>query len=275
MAVIIPEVFTPLVREQFETKSKMLTFSRDLGAIDKFAEQGDEISFPKYALIGAATEMIVGTPLVPEQLAQTVEKAKIKQVGKSVLVYDYNDLTMLGNSVNEGAIQIGMQIARFFDGDIVKEANKTPMRVEGALSESILNQAMGFYGDSQDASEFECITVNSRDLTFWYNLDGFVNVGNTIMGNTNGIVSDSVVGTWRGIKIVLFDSGTYDSTLSKTRTFIIKKGSLGHKFKRDMFTETDRDILAKSTTVATDSMYAVKLLSDAGIVLIGESLPTL
>lgn len=276
MALIKPEVYAPLVREKFEGKIKIGKMAVNLGYLSN-TTVGETVTFPKWKLLSDATDVVKGTPIGTESLDQDSSTATIKMVApKGTQIYDMDNLTMLGNAVNEAADQHGKIIARKLDADLIAEALTSPLKSATAGAKVItgteLLTALTLYGDERDVSDFAGIVINSLLLPSFIGMTEFTSVEKTFNAQGNGIVEGGLVGYFLGIPVVMTDKGTYDATAQECITFIIKKNSLGYMTKRDINTEEEREASYKRTTIYSDMIYAVKLLADDGIVVVRKTI---
>ena len=276
MALIKPEVYAPLVREKFEGKIKIGKMAVDLGFL-KNTTVGETVTFPKWKLLSDGEDVVKGTAIGTESLDQDSSTATIKMVApKGTMIYDMDNLTMLGNAVNEAADQHGKLIARKLDEDLIAEALTSPLKSATASANAITGAevmtALTLYGDERDVEDFAGIVINSLLLPSFIAMDEFTSVEKTYNANGNGIVSGGLVGYFLGIPVVMTDKGTYDATAQECITFIIKKNALGYMTKRDINTEEKREAEYKRTVLFSDMIYAVKLLADDGIVVVRKTI---
>lgn len=276
MALIKPEIFAPLVREKFEGKIKVAKMAVDLGYLTN-TTVGETVTFPKWKLLSDATDVEKGIAIETEDLDQDSSQATIKMVApKGTRIYDMDNITMLGNAIDEAATQHGMLIARKLDEDLINEALTSPLKSPTADANAITGQelltAMTLYGDERDVEDFAGIVINSLVLPSFIGMDEFTSVEKTYNAQGNGIVSGGLVGYFLGIPVVMTDKGTYDATNQECITFIIKKNSLGYMTKRDINTEEMREPNYKRTTIFTDMIYATKLLADDGVVVVKKTI---
>lgn len=276
MALIKPLVYAPLVREKFEGQIKIAKMAMDLGYLEN-TTVGETVTFPKWKLLSDAIEVVKGTPIGTESLDQTSTTATIKQVApKGTLIYDIDNITALGNAINESASQHGKLIARKLDADLISEALTSPLKSATATPTAItgaeLLTAMTLYGDERDTADFAGIVINSLLLPSFIGMTEFVSTERTYTAQGNGIVEGGVVGYFLGIPVVMTDKGTYDSIKNECITFIVKKNSLGYMTKRDINTEVERNASLKANTVFSDMIYAVKLIADDGIVVVRKTI---
>jgi hypothetical protein len=276
MALIKPAVYAPLVREKFEGQIKVAKMALDLGYLQN-TTVGETVTFPKWKLLSDATDVVKGVAIGTEALDQESSTATIKMVApKGTQIYDMDNLTALGNAVNESANQHGKIIARKLDADLITEALTTPLKsaTVGAnvITAAEVLSALTLYGDERDTEDFAGIVINSLLLPSFIGMAEFTSTEKTYNANGNGIVSGGVVGYFLGIPVVMTDKGTFDTTLNECITFIIKKNALGYMTKRDINTEEEREASFKRTTIYSDMIYAVKLLADDGVVVVRKTI---
>lgn len=275
MSLIKPEIYAPLVRQKFIGKVKVANLAVDLGFL-KNTTVGETVTFPKFKTIGDAEEMIKGTPLNPESLDQDKSTATIKQVGKAVRVYDIDDLTAMGNHIDESASQQGTVFARKLDKDLITAALTSPLKKATAAAKAItaieLNAGLNLFGDEQDTEDMAGIVINSLLLDSFYGMTEFVDKNKTYTTDGNGIVRNGLVGYFRNIPVFLADHTTYDTTLSECITLVIKKNALAYMTKRDINIELERLPKLKATDVVGDFIYATKLVADDGLVVIRKTI---
>ncbi len=276
MSLIKPNVYAELVREKFEGRVKVLQLASDLGNIPEFASHGETIVFPKWALISDASEMSKGTALVPEELQQTQSSATVKQVGKAIRVFDSENLTAIGNQLDEGARQTSIVMARKIDTDLIAEMMTSDLKSATANAKAItsieLDNALQLYGDERDVDDFAGIIVNSLLIPSFMGMKEFVDAMNTTVTTGNGLVRNGLLGFFRGIPVYVSDKGTYNGVSNECITFIIKKNALGYKMKKNIDIELEREAKLKATDIVADMMYAVKLVADDGVVIVKKTI---
>lgn len=276
--VIVPQVFKGIVSAKFKEKVKLLNLAVDMGDVPDFSEVGDTIHFPKFKTLDITKmkEMAKGDILDVTELEQEDSTATIKQVGFASRVYDIVDLTAFGNHVDENGTQHSKIFARKLDTDLANEAQQTLLKVATtdavAVTNSELSNAMAMFEDEIDTEEFAGIVINSRIVNSFYAMPEFVDKAKTYVADGSGIVVGGLLGYWRGIPVCVANHGTYDNVKNECITYIIKKGALGYKMKRDINIELERIAKAKATDVVTDMIYAVKLLADDGLVVLRKTI---
>ncbi len=272
MALIKPEIYSSLVREKVSGKVKILQLAKELENIDEFREVGETINFPVWKYIGDAETLASKGTITPVELQQEDSQAVVTHVAKGVTVYDRENLTALGDQIEEGADQLATSIARKLDTDLITEVNDnvvmlSPTAGATAITEDELFDALGLFGDMNDTELFQGIVVNSKLMKSFYGMPSFVSTTSTMSAQGNGIPSNGLFGYFRGIPVYVADHGTYDSTASECITYILQVGALGYKRKRDIFIEEQRVAGQKKTDIFADMLYAVKLLDPSKLVV--------
>ena len=271
-----PTVYAQLVREKFEDKVKVAKLADNLGFLQN-TTVGETVSFPKWKTISDAEDVTKGTAVGIEALDQEDSTATIKMVApKGVRVYDIDNMTALGNAIEEAASQQATTIARKVDLDLIQEALTSPLKYACTNAKEIdelsINNALGLYGDEQDVEDFAGIVINSLLLPSFIFMGGFTSVEKTYTAAGNGIVHGGLVGYFRGIPVFMANHGTYDSVHQECITLIIKKHSLGIMPKRNISVEEDRQPALFATDVYSNMVYAVKLIADDGVVVIKKTI---
>ena len=271
MAFIKANIYAGMVREKFEGKAKVLNLATDLGKLENVG-RCDTISFPKWSLIGDASEMTKGTPLETEELQSTEQTVKVKQVGKAVRVYDSENLTSLGNQIDEGATQTAMVMARKIDSDLLANAKLAPFQAPVADGKKItsaeIETAMLNFGDERDIEEFAGIVINSLLIPSFYAMPEFTDANNTTTAQGNGLIRNGLLGFYRGIPVYISDKETFDDATQTCITLIVKVGALGYMFAKDLDVELEREAKLKATDVVADAIYATALVKDDGVVVL-------
>jgi hypothetical protein len=276
MALIKPEVFAPLVREKFEGNIRVAKLATNLGYLTN-TNVGETVTFAKFKTISPAEELTKGNAIPTEALDQEYTQATIKQVAApGIEIYDIDNITMLGNAINEAATQHGIAIARKVDKDLIADALTSPLKSATAAANAITAQemlnALTLYGDNRDVETFAGIVINSLLLPSFIGMNEFTSMEKTYANGGNGIVRGGLAGYFLGIPVYLSDHGTYDATTNECITLIIKNNSLGFMTKRDINTEEKREPEYKRTTIFSDMIYATHLLADDGIVVVRKTI---
>lgn len=271
MSFIKATIYADMVREKFDSRVKVLNLATDLGNLENVGN-GDTISFPKWSLIGDATEMVKGTPLTTEELQSTEQTVKVKQVGKAVRVYDSENVTSIGNQLDEGATQTAMVMARKLDADLIANLKDAPFQAPVANGKAItsaeIETGLLNFGDERDIEDFAGIVVNSLLIPSFYAMPEFTDATNTTTMAGNGLITNGLLGFYRGIPVYISDKGTFDDATQSCITFVIKKGALGYKMAKDLDIELEREAKLKATDIVADMIYATALVKDDGVVVL-------
>ncbi|TPE21182.1 hypothetical protein [Clostridium perfringens] len=273
--LIKPEIYAKIVEEKMKGKMILTNWADQVGVLS--GSVGETVIFPKWNTIGKATELVKGKDIPLEELTQDDScKATIKQFcSPGVIVYDIDNLTALGDSVDEAARQQGVALARAKDSLLMDECLTSKLKVKTASKTEItseeLNRGLQMFADEQNIDDFHGILVNSLVANSFYKMPEFVKADYTYNGvNGNGVVHNNVIGYFRGIKVVMSDFNTYKD--GECVTVIVKKHSLGKMPKRGVLCETQRLAGKKATAVYSDEIGALKRISDEGIVVLRNTI---
>ena len=272
-----PEVWEDLAHTAYTGKAIIGT-SPAVVVDDQLAgNPGDTINFPKWMNLTDMTDLAETDVLVPEKLKQSNSKAVIKEAGKAVEWSDKAKLTGRGNIQDEAIRQFGLLAARKVDADLVAAATATiaggvtyadgtvatasaPLAITatGGLTWANIVKIGLKFGDEFDPTEFAGLYINSVASEAMLNDAKFIDAAQG--AGSNSIINNGFLGTKNGLRI-------YQSNrLGATKALLLKRNSLGLMYKRRPIVEQDRDILARTTVVATNMHYAVKRLADNGVV---------
>ena len=141
-----------------------------------------------------------------------------------------------------------------------------------AITADEINTAMLLFGDEQDTEEMSAILVHSLVAGRFYNMTEFVGAGRTDTVAGNGIVSNGVIGYFRGIPVIMSYKGTYDSVKAECITLIIKKDVLAYMEKRTMDVVEEREEKLHCSDIVGAYTYAVALINDAGVVVVRKTI---
>lgn len=278
--LIIPEVYSQLVREKFLGKVKVANLATALGDL-KNTTVGDTVTFPKWKTITDANEVVKGTVSSIDALDQDSSTAKIKMIDKIVRVFDIDDITMLGNSIDEAGKQQAIVFARKLDLDLIAEALTSPLKVATAGAKAItaeeLNSGLAMFGDEQDTEDIAGIVVNSLLVDSFFNMSEFVDKNKTYNQDGNGIVRNGLIGYFRNIPVFLADHskdgiGTYDSVKNECMSYIIKKNAIAYMEKRAINIAEEREEKLHASDIVGAYIYATKLIDDTGVVVLRKTI---
>lgn len=275
MSLIIPEVYSKLTREKFEGKVRVALLAAPLGDL-KNTTVGETIHFPKFKTIGDANEVTKGTQSPIQTLDQDDSTATILMKDSIIRVFDIDDMTALGNQIEEASSQQAIVFARSLDKDLIEEACKTPLKTATADGKAItaneLNEALTLFGDESDVDEMAGIVINSMLDSSFYSMLEFVDVSKTYNQQGNGIVRNGMIGYFRGIPVFHSNHSTYDSTTSECRSFIIKKNALAYMEKRAIDIKEEREEKLHASDIVGTYIYAVKQIDESGVIMLKKTI---
>ncbi len=274
------DVITAMINEQMVGKEKLMGLASDLGRLPQGVQAGDTFSIIKVAHLGEMVDLVKGESIALEDLETTKSSETIEHKGRGFKLYDIERETVIGGkSILDKKIadlaEIRVRaIEKSLGGKIVDAPLQYATASATAITATEINTSLqtGF-GDAQDTDEFAGIVVNSRIATSFYSMNEFVKADYTFTKDGNGIVRGGVIGTFRGIPVIMSDVTTYDTSKSECVSFIIKKGSLGYK-KVAGEVEVQRNAAKKCDEVYDDIMFVTGVTNDAGIVVMRKTLPT-
>jgi N4-gp56 family major capsid protein len=265
-----------MTTEKVKGKIRISNMATTLGELT--GSVGDTVKFPLFKALSDSELMEKGDKITTEELSQTSTSKKIMQYGKGVKIYDIEDLTALGNFIDNAQEQQARIFAKVLDNEMVKDIDanvilKKATTQADSILEAELIDAFQLFSDEQDNDEFAGIVVNSKLVPSFYAMDGFVSTSKTYATNGNGKIENGVIGYFRGsIPVVVADTNTYDSTLKECKSYIIKNGALGIMPKRGLNVEESRDASTKSTDVYADMIFACGLIQIDGVAVVRKTI---
>lgn len=267
MAIITPEVFADAVNEALGVKLRVGNLATDYtDLLDDITTYGDTIHFPVVDRITDAGVVTPGTAMTPDDVNMTDATAEIKQVGKSVRIYDKHSIQVKGTLKDNLAIQLGESMAKAVDSDLVNSIRDEAVYTDEVetLTQADVEAAFDVFGDDVDNDTFAGILINSRLRSVFMAMDAFTDATKTYAANGNGIVTDGIIGYWYGnIPVYVSNNGTYKN--DKSLLAIVKKGALGVVWQKIPTVEEERESKLLATDLVASEMYATKLVHTDGV----------
>jgi N4-gp56 family major capsid protein len=268
MAYVIPEVFADAVNAALGVKLRVGNLATDYtGLINEITTYGDEVHFPVIDRITDAAVVTPGTAMEPDAVSMTDSTAEIKQVGKSVRIYDKYSVQVKGELKDRLAEQLGESMAKAVDADLVNSIRNEAAYKDSTLTEltqTDVDAAFNVFGDDVDNDTFAGILINSRLRSAFMTMDAFVDATKTYAANGNGIVKDGIIGYWNGdIPVYVSNNGTYAD--NKSMLAIVKKDALGVIWQTVPTIEEEREAKLLATDLVASEMYATKLVHTDGV----------
>lgn len=274
--VIIPEVYASIVDQKIAGKVVITQAADVIG--DLMGQPGETINLPAWVYDGDAVDIKVGEPIPTTNLKQTNRQATIKMVAPNgYSVNDYDDAVAFGRALEKAADFQAVGIARKIDTDLIADAYKTPLKyklaADGEITFDEANGILGLYGDDANAEDFAFLAIHSAYIPSFLKMDGFVSAEVTHTADGNGIMTNNLLGYFRGIKVVVSDR-LYDTSTQEKFILAIKKGSLAIIPKETVHVELARDASTRTSVIYTSQYYATGLVDDSGVVLAKKTLPS-
>jgi len=268
MALVIPEVFADAVNARLGVKLRAGKLATDYTEmVDDITTSGNKVHFPTFDRISDADVVVKGTPMTPDEVSMSDADAEIKQVGKSVRIYDKDSVQVKGQMKDKLAVQLGDAMAKAVDADLVAEiwdGASYKDTLTAVICASDVDEAFNVFGDDIDNDTFAGILINSRLRQRFMAFDNFTDATKTYAANGNGIVKDGIIGYWNGtIPVYVSDNGTHRD--DKCLLAIVKKDALGVVWQKQPAIEEERESKLLATDLVASEMYAVKLISDDGV----------
>ena len=272
-----PDVWWDFVFSSFVGKAIIGTSPAVVVDDSLVGEPGDTVNFPKWMNLTDMVDLVETDVLVPDKLKQSNSKATIKEAGKAVEWSDKAKLTGIGNVQDEAIRQFGILAARKIDADLTAAAVATiaggityadgtaatasaPLAITatGGLTWANIVKIGLKFGDEFDPTEFAGLYINSAASEQMLNDEKFIQAAQG--AGSNSVINNGFLGTKNGLRIY------QTNRLGATKALLLKNNALGLMYKRRPIVEQDRDILARTTVVATNMHYAVKRLADDAVV---------
>lgn len=278
MSLFIQEVFADAINAKLGVSLKMGQFAVDVtNEVADITTCGDEINFPKFERVASVGNVEKGKALVPSEISMTENKATIKQTGGSIRVYDKDAKQIKGATLDNMAQQLIDAMVQDLDSSLsatmdTETKKKSPTASATAITNDELLLAFALFGDDVDTTTFAGIAINSRLLPSFLKMDEFTSTEKTYQHDGNGIIKNSLVGYWMGIPVVVTNNGTYDSTASECKSYMIKKGALGYVKQQDVTLEIEREGKLLANDIIVSDLYATKVMDVDGIVVIKKTI---
>ncbi|MGW7197226.1 N4-gp56 family major capsid protein [Streptomyces chryseus] len=268
--LIVPEVWGDMSQAKF-TGAVRVGGSRAVMTDDQLVGQpGDSVNFPKWSPLGELDDLTEGVAMGTTAMAQTSDKATIKEAGKAVELTDTAVLTALGNANDEAHRQFGILAARKVDAALIAQAQADESAQGGGVPYSFTTAAgktaftwadamvpaIARFGDEWEPSDFAGVFINSAQLAQAYADERFIDASK--LGASTPVTTGQI-GVIAGVPLIV------TNRIAAGKFLLLKNNSLGLLYKRRPLVETDRDILKRTTVIATTVHYAVKRLDDKGV----------
>lgn len=265
--MIVPEVYGDMAQAEFTGAVKVAGSAAVKQDDTLVGQPGESINFPKWGALSELADLSEGTAITPEKLSTSKSKATIKEAGKGVTITDRSRLVGMGDPEAEARRQFGILAARKVDADLITAAqlsggqNGTPLSVTteaetfGWLA---MVEAIAQFGDEWEPSDMAGVYVNAAQMGEAFKDEQFVNASKL---GADTPVRTGGLGILGGVPLYV------TNRIEAGKFLVLKNQSLGLLYKQRPIVETERHALARSTDVVTTLHYAVKRLSDKGVVV--------
>lgn len=282
--LVNPQVMADMVSATLPKKIKFSPFAKVDTSLA--GQPGDTITVPKYAYIGDAEDVAEGVAIGTVVLTASTTTAQVKKAAKAVEITDEAALSGYGDPVGEAANQLTMAIAAKVDNDCYEALKGATLQYDGSakiISYEGIVDAVDKLGDETDAGVNKIIFVHPSQVTQLRKDPNFLDINKYPI--TNGVIMSGTIGSIAGCRVVKskkvsLDAGNAyylnpimvddsadpneDPAADKTATV---SSALTIYLKRDVNTETDRDILKKTTVLSADEHYTAVLSNESKVVL--------
>ena len=271
MSLIIPEVFAQCVNEKLHTGFKMAQLAYDATAdVADITTCGNKVAFPTFDR--TVTVGTVNGTLVPAEVSMTNNEADVKQIAGAAKIKDKDAKQIKGAVMDNMAQQLADAMIMNLDAalatTIVTEAtHKVALASATAVTYNEMLEVLATFGDNVDYDSFAGIAIHSSFLPSFLGMDAFTSRERTIVKEGNGLVSNSVIGYFMGIPVIMSNTACYDGTAKEANLYAIKKGALGYVMQQTPSIELQRPSLLLATDIIASDMYATKVLDKEGIVI--------
>ncbi|WP_193118446.1 N4-gp56 family major capsid protein [Brachybacterium tyrofermentans] len=265
--MIVPEVYGDMAQAEFEGKVRVAGSPAVKEDSTLEGQPGDTIHFPKWGALSELDDLTEGAAITPEKLTTKDSTAKIKEAGKGVSISDRSRLVGLGDPEAEARRQFALLAARKVDADLITAAQATGGGNGSPLSATTTSEAFGWdamvdgiatFGDEWEPEDFAGVYINAAQQAQAFRDDQFVNAAKL---GAESVVRRGQIGIIGGVPVFT------TNRVEAGKFLVVKNQALGLLYKRRPLVETERHALARSTDVVTTMHYAVKRLSDKGVLV--------
>ena len=272
--IIVPEVFADAVNASMGVALRVGRVATDFtDMVEEITQYGGSVHFPVIDRISDAEAVTKGVAIVPDTVSMTDAEAEIKQVAKSVRIFDKDQAQVKSALKDKMAQQLGESMAKAVDKDLVEEMKENAVYQENIteLTANAIENAFNVFGDDVDSDSFAGIVINSALRPIINGMDEFTSAEKTNTAVGNGIVRDGVVGLFNNIPVIISNNGTSGaisvggSDKDAKMLFIIKKDALGYVTQKEAQVEEEREAKLLATDLVASELYAVKLVKSNGV----------
>ena len=233
---------------------------------------GNKVAFPTFDRVAKIGVVTKGTALVPAEVSMSNNEADIMQCGGSVRVYDKDARQIKGAVQDNMAQQLADAMVQDLDASlantiVTEGTHKVALASATAITYAEILEVLATFGDNVDYESFAGIAIHSNLLPSFLQMDAFTSREKTMVKEGNGLISNSIIGYFMGIPVIMSNTACYDATAKEANLYAIKKGALGYVMQQTPTIELQRPSLLLATDIIASDMYATKVLDKEGIVI--------
>ncbi|APX72868.1 N4-gp56 family major capsid protein [Companilactobacillus allii] len=264
--MVNPEVMGDMISAELP---KVIRFT-SIAPIDATlqGQPGDAITVPRFKYIGDATDFTEGQMIDYAQLTTDTDQFTIKKAGKGVKITDEAMLSGYGNPVQEGEHQVVLSVASKIDNDTIATAMKAPLALSTNVDVVDMVDAIeAAFNDNTDERSVEdsapatgVLFMNPKDVNKLRKAAGLDWTRATALGDS--ILVNGTFGELLGWQIIR------TMKMSEGAALAIKPGAMRTYMKRNVLTESGRDMDHKLTKFNADVHYGVAIYDDTKLLAI-------
>lgn len=256
--LIIPEVIGDSVRKKMGNLIKLAPLAEVDGNLQ--GQAGNSITLPSWNYIGEASDVAEGVQITPEKISAGAINVSVKKAVKDIAMTDESVLATNGEVVGEVEHQLAVSIANKIDADMFAQAQATATSADvpqigqqlasATLDQAGLAQLRIYFGEELEDTY---LVINTAEYAKILSMPEFVSVG-----SGQGFMTGHV-GHVMGLNIVVSGRCPVGTGV------LLQRGGLGLAIKRNVNTESDRDMSTRSTTLGVDAHYACYVKNPAKV----------
>lgn len=268
--LIDPEVMAPMISAKLEKAIVATPFAK----IDTTLEgrPGDTITVPKYAYIGAATDLAEGETADKTKLATSKATYTVKKATKQVELTDEAVLSGYGNPVGETNSQLAKSIADKIDNDVFDALKGAQLTYTSATNISYDEVVNAIDGLNEEENVEKVMFIHPKQVTQLRKDANFISnekyPANVIMRGEIGMIANCrIVSSKKAIN----DAGTYFlnpivELRPETQTGD-ESAAVTIFMKRGINLETQRELSNYTTLIGADEHYTVGLTDESKVIV--------
>lgn len=251
--MIDPEVMADMISAELEDKIRFAP----LANVDRtlVGRPGSTVTVPKFKYIGDADDVAEGAAIDIALLETATDEFTIKKAGKGVEITDEAVLSGLGDPIGEATKQLTMSIANKVDNDVLAALDTTSLKYTAGTEWNLdtIDNAIAIFNDEDP--EPMVLIMNPKDaLVLRKNVAENWTRASELGDN---IIVSGAFGEVLGAQVIR------SRKVAEGTAYLVKRGALAIYMKRNIETETDRDIIHKTTVITADQHYGAHLYDES------------